>query len=403
MDKQHYKYFTSYAEPEINAFQNFPYQYDHVLAIPVFNENDYLPKLLENLPATKNVLIILVINAQNNSNKEIFINNASLVEKLKTAFPVVWQNDLVTPASLGVKDGRSILFIDKSTKGYRLEPKHGVGLARKIACDIASYLISCGKIKSPWIHSTDADVMLPEDYFSRIFDLNAEISAAIYPFKHEQNTTPRLNQAITLYEEYLNHYVRGLEFAGSPYAFHTIGSTLLINADAYCKVRGFPKREAGEDFYLLNKLRKVGEVVNLRGNPIKIATRLSDRVPFGTGPALNKYVNSDDADDVFPVYSEKVFRYLKLLLTFITEIELKDDQDQWQEKLLQHCQAEGLQYETLLLAMRQLEMFDAISTALEKSKTQKIFQKHIHDWFDAFRTLKLLRIIRAETTEPTIC
>ena len=48
-----------------------------------------------------------------------------------------------------------------------------------------------------------------------------------------------------------------MKYARSPYAFHTIGSTMAVSANHYAKVRGFPKREAGEDFYLLNKLAKV--------------------------------------------------------------------------------------------------------------------------------------------------
>ena len=69
-----------------------------------------------------------------------------------------------------------------------------------------------------------------------------------------------------LYEYSLRYYVAGLTYAQSPYAFHTIGSTMAVNAEHYASVRGFPRREAGEDFYLLNKLAKVGSVHTLEEN-----------------------------------------------------------------------------------------------------------------------------------------
>jgi hypothetical protein len=92
-----------------------------------------------------------------------------------------------------------------------------------------------------------------------------------------------VDEATALYELWLRYYVLGLNAAGSPYAFHTIGSTLSVHAEAYAKVRGFPRRDAAEDFYLLNKLAKVGPVTRVRARPIRITSRRSSRVPFGTG------------------------------------------------------------------------------------------------------------------------
>ena len=45
---------------------------------------------------------------------------------------------------------------------------------------------------------------------------------------------------------------------------------------------GFPRRNATEDFYILNKLAKVGSIARLAGTPVILEGRLSDRVPIGT-------------------------------------------------------------------------------------------------------------------------
>ena len=53
----------------------------------------------------------------------------------------------------------------------------------------------------------------------------------------------------------------GWVFAGSPYAFHTIGSTHGRKRGLIMPGSGaFPAARPGEDFYLLNKLAKVGSV-----------------------------------------------------------------------------------------------------------------------------------------------
>ncbi|MEM6960047.1 MAG: hypothetical protein AAF645_30495, partial [Myxococcota bacterium] len=63
-------------------------------------------------------------------------------------------------------------------------------------------------------------------------------------------------------------------------------STIAVRTAAYAAVRGMPRRAAAEDFYFLNKVRKVGPVLSLQGAPIVLSSRASRRVPFGTGPAV---------------------------------------------------------------------------------------------------------------------
>src|SRR5690606_17786041 len=94
--------------------------------------------------------------------------------------------------------------------------------------------------------------------------------------------------ALVLYEISLRSYEYGLAYAGSPYAFQTLGSTLALNPAAYAKVRGFPKRLAGEDFYILNKLIKIGPIYLRNDRCLQIKDRPSQRVPFGTGTSVFK-------------------------------------------------------------------------------------------------------------------
>jgi hypothetical protein len=54
----------------------------------------------------------------------------------------------------------------------------------------------------------------------------------VIPFCHQQGDTPEEDQAIRRYELFLRAYVLGLARAGSPCAFHTVGSAMACTAEA---------------------------------------------------------------------------------------------------------------------------------------------------------------------------
>jgi len=203
-----------------------------------------------------------------------------------------------------------------------------------------------------------------------------------------------------LYELSLRYYVAGLKYAGSPYAFNTIGSTMAVNAFHYAKVRGFPKREAGEDFYLLNKLAKVGPVLELEAGPgcepIEIESRRSDRVPFGTGAAVNRIAGLDDPVRDFRFYHPAVFELLKAWLESwpgiwdsrscdLEAIRLKDAPGDTVSEQRQRVLRAGLE---------KMKALDALAHAFRQSSDPDQFSRQMHTWFDAFRTLKLTHFLR---------
>ena len=276
------QYLDRYAEPEAGDLGALRRRFGHVLTVPAYGEGRELRKALASIPAGPlgDVLTVLVVNGRVDSPRSMRDANLAMLDELRAAggrgVPVA-QNAVVHEHPRG-----ALLLVDRATPGRELPPRHGVGLARKIAADIALALWSEGRVASPWIHCTDADVALPTDYFEAAAS-NASDAALVYPFRHVDATREALE-----YEVSLRYYVAGLRFAGSPYAFHTIGSTLAVHATAYARVRGFPKRLAAEDFYLLNKLAKVGTIRSLDGEPIRLSARTSNRTPFGTGRALER-------------------------------------------------------------------------------------------------------------------
>ncbi len=113
-----------------------------------------------------------------------------------------------------------------------------------------------------------------------------------------------------LYEKAIRYYAAGLKFSGSNYGFPCIGSAMAISAIAYAKVRGFKKVTAGEDFYMLNKLAKLGEIITPKTQKIQVLARHSNRTPFGTGASVNRICQLKSLND-FLYYDPRCFHLLK--------------------------------------------------------------------------------------------
>ena len=277
----------------------------------------------------------------------------------------------------------AVLVVNRYSQPIPVE--QGVGLARKVGADIAAKLLLDGVVTSSWIHSSDADAHLPNNYFSGHCAENIASNNSVatccnfYHYSEQQD----VHQANALYEQALRYYVAGLHFAQSPYAYFTIGSILSFNVFAYCRARGFPKRSAGEDFYLLNKLAKLGEIVHLSQVTIKLDARPSQRVPFGTGPAVQSILSLTDSAEEYHYYNPKVFIELKAcLLAFETLWQYRTEPETWLASLSEISQQ----------ALKVVGVLSFVSK--QKSAKQIQFDKQLIVWFDSFKTLKFIHALR---------
>jgi hypothetical protein len=403
------KYLRTYAEPEIAALDDLPGQpdWENVMVIPACNESPAFLRLSP--PCGGRSLMVLVINEAVAAPLEVSQRNLALASAVQERFEPVWRSAPGTGLSLwrDPQAQRDLLLADRFSDGRQLPERGGVGFARKLGADLALSLIDRRRIRSSWIHCTDADVQLPGTYFTCSNELGercSKYSALLYPFHHcddrDRVESGEVLLATLLYELSLRYYVAGLKSACSPYAFHTIGSTMAVNAVHYAQVRGFPKREAGEDFYLLNKLAKVGPVLELAAGSgcgaIEIESRRSDRVPFGTGAAVNRITAMADPASDFEFYNPAVFRLLQHWLRSLPEV--------WQSGSaslaaglfsgLADNRGEANHAEALLTGLKMIMTENALEHAFRQSKNLDQFTRQVHTWFDAFRTLKLIHALR---------
>ena len=117
-------------------------------------------------------------------------------------------------------------------------------------------------------------------------------------------------KGIQLYEKYLNYYKKALQHTGYPYSMFTIGSAFAVRANAYVKRGGMNRRQAGEDFYFLQGLVQLGKVGEIKSTKVYPSARLSARVPFGTGPILQKWMNEEE--DLTKTYNFLAFQDLQV-------------------------------------------------------------------------------------------
>jgi hypothetical protein len=408
------KYLRLYAEPEIAALDSLVdclpvnWCWENVVVIPACNES---ARFLQSPPDCKGrSLMILVINETIDADEEVSSSNRALAGVVRDSFELIWRctgrfDGFELSLYRDSQHPREILLVDRFSEGCQLVAKGGVGHARKIGADLACDLINRKLISSPWICCTDADVHLPANYFNGVSAVSDKgVAALVYPFRHSESIRNAGGEAVVLatqlYDLSLRYYVAGMCFAGSPYDFHTIGSTMAVSAGHYAKVRGFPKRQAGEDFYLLNKLAKTGRIQQLQASPqckpINIESRCSDRVPFGTGAAVNKIIMFADPLKEFRFYDPAVFVLLRLWVrslpvlwkkqsASINESHFPDPEEDFNER-------DGRQ--VLVAGLKELGTDKALDHAFRQSKNTGQFIRQVNTWFDAFRSLKLIHYLR---------
>ncbi|MFK8018679.1 MAG: hypothetical protein AB8B86_02830 [Pseudomonadales bacterium] len=375
------KYLERYAEAVARGVDSLSGSWNAAVTVPAYNEEpEDLLAIWQSLREHSCIFVLVLNQPVGESSVE---PNQQCFDTFAQGRNADWQN---TNQQLQLyKEGNSaVLLVDCFTEFRHIPAKQGVGLARKIGADIITALYHCGRLERPWIYSTDADAQLPSSYIDATQGLDSDVSILLLPFEHSSTGSKQLDQAQALYDLHLHYYVAGLAWANSPYAHQSMGSTQILNIEHYAKVRGYPKRNAGEDFYLLNKLSKTGRVLALEEPVVRLKTRVSNRTPFGTGAAVNDILGLTDPLEQYRYYHPQVFNELKSLLMLFPEL--------WNDNTNTNT---NTKLSTSSLHVLQTMGFEkAVEAARNNSKSPSAFTRHMHDWFDAFRTLKFIHGLR---------
>ena len=404
------KYFRLYAEPTarwiLNADARLFDSYQSALSVPVYSEaTERIASLTSRVESPLKRLLIVVVNQPTDASQEALQAGQTLIRELQES--ALTKSSLPgTPITLlghGSRSRRGVdtLLIDATHSEYCLGEKEGVGRARKMGLDAGLALHRRGLVRSPMLGSSDADAILPPDYFERLEENHPGASGLLFPYQHVSQDGGASSYEMQAVEATFRYYVLGLAHAGSPYAYHSLGSALAVHAEHYEQVRGVPNRQAGEDFYLLSKLSKLAPLKRSVGLPIRLVTRESSRVPFGTGPSLSKATADFRDQGKLLSYHPEVFELLRLFLCAARS--LVEDDSLWTSPggpmgPLPHWELEALKGDSLVRD-ELVQIFETLGPRLARCPTALHRHRRFHESFDALATLQFIH--RAEAASRT--
>lgn len=331
------------------------------VAIPAIDELDHLPVTLDNLAAQRvdyPFTVYVCVNQPeswwNNPDKiDVCQNNQQLIKFIRN-YPKL-----------------PVEIIDKSSLGNGWGDKnHGVGWARRTLFD---HILSVATAEDV-IVSLDADTCVKPEYLQSIGENfeNRTLTAVSLPYYHRLTDDDAANRAILRYEIYMRSYLINLYGISSPYNFTAVGSAIAVRVEALRKIGNITPMKSGEDFYLLQKLRKMAPISNWNAQAVYPAARFSARVYFGTGPAMIK--GNEGHWESYPIYHYSLFSSIKDTYLQLAKLYTED----FETPFLQFLK-EQYRDDKLWVPIRQ------------NSKTLDRFERAFHEKADGLRILQYLK------------
>nr|WP_321405537.1 glycosyltransferase [uncultured Carboxylicivirga sp.] len=351
------------------------------VVIPVYLEEEFIDILLDSMQVAaekclKKIELIMVVNYSSDCIQEVKLRQYKLFDYL------IGQRHEYSDYSISV------------IQAYDLIAKHaGVGWARKIGMDYAVSKFADEDNPGGIILSLDADCVVCPNYFTEVWKKFEEeiINGCTICFEHQsEGLNDSQKEAIFQYELHLRYYLQALRWTGHPHAFHTVGSSFAVTAEAYVRAGGMPRKQAGEDFYFLQKVISLGRFSELNTTCVYPSSRMSDRVPFGTGPTIAKLIN--DSDD-YKTYNLQAFIDLKDLFT-IRDKFFKIEQDGYLD-LLSELSGRIRSY------LMNSDFYTDLTNVNNNCSSLNTFNKRFFEVFDAFRVVKYLNYVHEHFLEKT--
>lgn len=350
-----------------------------IVVVPAYNEPG-ICKLLDSLilcsePVCK-VEIIIVVNAPENAEKESIENNKLTIKNIES-----WK-----------KENNNCFFrlfafiVEPSVSGW------GVGLARKTGMDEAVRRFNQLNKPDGIILNLDADCIVESNYFvsicSELLYKKDRTACSIY-FEHPlsgNDFEDKIYKYISLYELHLRYYFQGLAFSGFPYVFHTVGSAIAVKALSYVKAGGMNRRQAGEDFYFIQKLVPAGGYFNLNSTVVYPSPRASSRVPFGTGASIGKLTGENSK--TLLTYNFLAFRELRLFFGMSEKFYQSNS-----DELSEYYKSFPPGIKSFLVKNEWVEKM----TEIRNNTTNLLsYEKRFFGWFNMFKIVKYLNHVSQE-------
>ncbi|MDR3266559.1 MAG: glycosyltransferase [Tannerella sp.] len=347
-----------------------------VVIIPCYDD-PFIISTLDSLESASTIdskiEVIVNVNSGENTSPEIVERNRQIFTELKRLSDTGFY--------------KNFKLLTMKVEGT-IKKKAGVGYARKTAMDEAVRRFAAIDKSDGLIVSLDADTLVSKHYFEEIrrASLHSDYKCFTFQFRHDFDTEKygtEVVEACRLYEMYLRYYRLALRTFDVPFAIHTIGSCFAVRAETYVKLGGMNTRQGGEDFYFLQKAVKMHPVHEITAQIVFPSPRMSNRVPFGTGPSVGNIIEKRGK---YMVYNFCLFALLKSFYGLFPDMEHKDLRDKAPTEIINYIGSHE---------------FDAIVAECRRySSSSKAFIKRMYDNFDAFFIVKFLNTFNDSALYP---
>ena len=356
-----------------------------IVVIPSFNEPDVIKSLVSLYKAGRpsfTVEIIVVVNSPEGADSCQLEQNRETIRMVKD-----W-------SKMHCSNAFMVNVIDVPS----FPRKHaGAGFARKTGMDEAVHRFNLLNNDRGIIVSFDADSECDVNYFPELekcFSNPGIRGCAIY-FEHpmyDSDHSMESNWAIAGYELYLRYFVQAMRWAGFPYAFHTIGSCFAVNSKTYARQGGMNRKTAGEDFYFLHKIIPLGGFTELNSTRVIPSSRISDRVPFGTGASMRKL--SSNGNQELQTYPLQSFKDLAELFSVVPDFFGADTKAV--NKTVDNLPG------TVRTYLRNHDFTNAVMQMNLHTAGSLSFRKRFFVWFNALRLLRFLNFAREKYNDEPV-
>jgi hypothetical protein len=344
---------------------------DIVVTIPTLADEEIFTTLESlskcKLPNSKRVLAIVLINESEKVDEKVRTKNKEIFDKIKhTNFEIETEVRYIKgiPEKLaGVGFARRVLM-DEAICLFKKEYDEKFK-GRK---DIAEFM------SEKFIFSLDSDCTVSENYFSAVEILeikNADFG--VLSFNHRFSEEKEIKKAGILWEIFLRYWRDSLRIFSYKNAFYPIGSLFLFRATPYIVSMGMNIRQAGEDFYFLQKIIPLAKVVDV---PVYVFPKAepSQRTPFGTGREIQLYIYGEK-ERLEKVWNFKSFEQIGEIMRSIDDIFSGE-----------------IKVETFKLFLDENPKYkEQLEKIKIQSKTKEDFRKKFEEWFNPFKVFKFLR------------
>ena len=338
------------------------------IVIPVHDETSIdrcLQSLLRCRVPACGVEIIVVVNGSKRDHPAVRCRNEKTLQRVRD-----WQRETeAKPVSV------------YAVEALDMPVKHaGVGLARKIGMDESVRRLK-RNLSDGLIVCLDADCLVDVNYLQAIeshFTHDRRCSGCSVYFEHPLSgcQSQTLYEGMARYELGLRYYKNSMAATGLPFAHYTVGSTIVVRVGTYVAEGGMNRRQAGEDFYFVQKIARVGHYNELTGTTVRPAARVSHRVPFGTGKALAEWEKGEGT--LNHTYAPAVFQILSAFSLAIPR---------WLEAPV--CLS--TLHPTLRIFLENARVHEIVADIRGRVTSERTFADRFYRWFDAFMAFRFIK------------